>query len=515
MSNGGLKRARQASSEALPWEEVVRISRRETIGVACFVALVTTGLTLGQMPTASQAQQPAPKALPKLEVTAPPTKPKKKAAPAKAPKAASTPETAEAPPSDEGLAIGVRMAPAGGSEFPLDKVPAGISIVTGAQIDRAATPSLADVLNTYVPGATINEALGNPLAADLQFRGFSASPLNGTPQGLAIYQNGVRLNEVFGDSMNWDLIPQIAISEVTVMSNNPVYGLNALGGAVNVTMKDGFSFQGATIDTTFGSFGFKAVAAEAGKGWGNWAAYIGGEWIDETGWRDLSPAEAKRLYADIGVKGLGSEFHLSYTYAKTFLGVVGPTPVDLLDERRENVFTSPQSFDNRMHMLNLTGAVSVTDTLKVSGNAYYRSFSQFRPDGNVSEAIACNQAELPGKVCFEEDDDVLFGRFPNGVGREVKLADLPFGANTVLGGNDTISVDSFSYGGALQAVNKAHLFGRPNQFLVGGSVDLGRARVKSQSELGVLDPQSLVVSGLGIIVDQSLNPELDDDDIEV
>jgi iron complex outermembrane receptor protein len=481
----------------------MRISGRETIGIASSIALATAGLTIGQLPTASQAQQ----ALPPVVVTTPPKK-----APRRAAKTAPAPKVEAPAPEPEGPTA-VRMAPTGGSDLPLDKVPAGISLVSSDQIARTGSPSLTDVVNTYVPGATINEALGNPLAADLQFRGFSASPLNGTPQGLAIYQNGVRLNEVFGDSMNWDLIPQIAISDVTVMSNNPVYGLNALGGAVNVIMKDGFSFQGANIDTRLGSFGFKEVAGEAGHRVGNWAAYIAGEWIDETGWRDLSPAEAKRTYADIGVKGLGSEFHLSYTFANTFLGVVGPTPIELVDERRANVFTSPQSFDNRMHMLNLTGAVSVSDTFKVSGNAYYRSFSQFRPDGNVSEAVACADGV---NLCFEEDDDLLTGRRRDGTPvLSVPLASLPNNINTILGGNDTVSVDSFSYGGTLQGVSKARLFGLPNQLLVGGSIDIGRARTKSESELGVFDPRTLVVSGLGIIIDQSLNPDLDEGDVEV
>jgi outer membrane receptor protein involved in Fe transport len=466
------------------------------------------------MSGASEAQQRPKQTLPDVVVTAPPKKkaPAPKAKPAPVPSAADAPS---APPS--GWAASVRMAPAGGSELPLDKVPAGITLVTGAEIDRAATPAVTEALNTYVPGATVNEALGNPLAADLQFRGFSASPLNGTPQGLAIYQNGVRVNEVFGDSMNWDLVPQIAISDITVMSNNPIYGLNALGGAVNVVMKDGFSFQGGTIDTRFGSFGFKEIAAEAGKRSGNWAAYIGGEWIDETGWRDLSPAEAKRLYADIGVRGVGSEFHLNYTFAETHLGVVGPTPVDLVDERREHVFTSPQTFDNRMHMLNLTGALALTDTLKLTGNAYYRSFSQKRPDGNVSEALACNSGDAAIKdyLCFEEDDDVLFGRFADGTTGKFKIADLPNGANTILGGNDSIAVNSHSYGGTLQAINTARLFNRPNQFLIGASVDLGRAHVRSKSELGILDPETMVVSGLGYVIDQKLNPELDEGDIEV
>src|SRR5262245_30242630 len=471
-------------------------------------------------PPSTAAPAESPPVLPKIEVVAPPKQkvsrppPPAKAAPAPPSPVVEAP-TPPAAPAWAGAAE-VPMAPAGGSELPVDKVPAGISVINASQIERVGSPSITEAINTYVPSVTINEALGNGLATDLQYRGFTASPLNGTPQGLAIYQNGVRLNEVFGDAMNWDLIPQIAIADIVMMSNNPAYGLNALGGAVNVIMKDGFRFQGATVDTRFGSFGHKEVAAEAGQKWGNWATYVAGEWIDNNGWRDLSPAEAKRVYADIGVKGSGSEFHLSYTFADTFLGVVGPSPVELVDERRANVFTSPQSFDNRMQMVNLTGSVSVTDHLKVSGNAYYRGFKQKRPDGNVSEAIACDSAGAnAGLLCLEEPDDVLFGRRANGAIVNVPIAGLPNGDQTVLGGNDRVTVDSFSFGGALQAVSKAHLFNRPNQFLVGASVDLGRAHVTSQSELGVLDPRTLAISGLGIIIDQSLNPALDAGDVEI
>ncbi|HEY7548603.1 MAG TPA: TonB-dependent receptor, partial [Hyphomicrobiaceae bacterium] len=281
-------------------------------------------------------------------------------------------------------------------------------------------------------------------------------------------------------------------------------------------MKDGFTFQGATLDTRLGSFGHKEVAGEAGHTSGNWATYVAGEWIDETGWRDLSPAQAKRAYADIGVKGSGAEFHLNYTFADTFLGVVGPAPVELVDERRATVFTTPQSFDNRMRMLSLTGAVPVLDALKISGNAYYRSFSQKRPDGNVSESIACDPAgENAGLLCFNEPDVVLFGRRTDGTVVNVPTARLPNGMDTVLGSDDGVTVDSFSYGGTLQAVSKAPLFNRPNQLLVGASLDLGQAHVTSQSQLGVLDPRTLVVSGLGIVVDQSLNPDLGPGDIDV
>jgi iron complex outermembrane recepter protein len=527
----------------------MRISGRGLAAICASLALANVALgqvpgQTGETPSAAEPSTPTPETpapaakapvLPKMEVVAPKSAPKKKAArpPAKMLPVATPPPAAPAPaqtsspspgPSPGPVAatpapppaVEVRMSPVAGSELPIDKVPAGVSVVPSALIERAATASITEAINTYVPGATINEALGNALATDLQYRGFTASPLNGTPQGLAIYQNGVRMNEVFGDTMNWDLIPQIAIADIVIMSNNPAFGLNALGGSVNVIMKDGFGFQGASVDSRVGSFGHKELAAEAGQRWGNWATYVAGEWIDDNGWRDVSPASAKRAYADLGVKGSGTEFHLNYTFADTFLGVVGPTPVELLDQRRANVFTSPQSFDNRMQMVNLTGSVSVTDTLKISGNTYYRGFKQTRPDGNVSEAIACDPAgPNAGLLCFEEADDVLFGRRANGSIVNVPIASLPNGDQTVLGGNDHVAVDSFSYGGAVQAVSKAKLFDRPNQFLLGTSLDLGRARAKSQSELGVLDPRSLAVSGLGIIIDQSLNPNLDAGDVEV
>src|SRR5262245_48769037 len=378
----------------------MRISGRGLAAICASLALANVALgqvpgQSGETPSAAEPSTPTPEipapaakapVLPKMEVVAPKSAPKKAPRPpaktlpvATPPPAAPAPAQAASPspgPSPGPVAatpappaaVEVRMSPIAGSELPIDKVPAGVSVVPSALIERAATASITEAINTYVPGATINEALGNALATDLQYRGFTASPLNGTPQGLAIYQNGVRMNEVFGDTMNWDLIPQIAIADIVIMSNNRAFGLNALGGSVNVIMKDGFSFQGATVDSRIGSFGHKEVAAEAGQKWGNWATYVAGEWIDENGWRDLSPASAKRAYWDLGVKGSSTEVHLNYTFADTFLGVVGPTPVQLLDERRANVFTSPQSFDNRMHMVNLTGSVSVTDTLKVSGN---------------------------------------------------------------------------------------------------------------------------------------------------
>jgi len=110
-----------------------------------------------------------------------------------------------------------------------------------------------------MPGVSVNDVTGNPFQPNIDFRGFVASPVSGTPQGLAVYQNGVRINEAFGDTANWDLIPTAAIRSATIVTNNPAFGPNALGGALDVQMKDGFNYHGAELDTMGGSYGRAAV----------------------------------------------------------------------------------------------------------------------------------------------------------------------------------------------------------------------------------------------------------------
>jgi iron complex outermembrane recepter protein len=137
----------------------------------------------------------------------------------------------------------VKMSPVGGSEIALEKVPGAVSTVKTEDLAHSNTPVIEDALQSHVPGVIVTDLQGNEFQKDVQFRGFESSPLNGVPQGLAVYQNGVRINEAFGDIVNWDFIPEIAINDISVVSGNPVFGLNALGGAIVIGMKDGFKLS--------------------------------------------------------------------------------------------------------------------------------------------------------------------------------------------------------------------------------------------------------------------------------
>src|SRR5213076_1315807 len=182
--------------------------------------------------------------------------------------------------------------------------------VGAGQIARTGSLNIADALQQQVPGIIVSDTTGNPFQPGIQFRGFAASPVAGTPQGLAVYQNGVRVNEAFGDIVNWDLIPTAAIKSVAVVTNNPAFGLNALGGAVDVQMKDGFGYHGAEIDTMGGSYGRIQSSAQWGKQVDNVAVYGALEGLHDGGFRNFSASDVRRFYGDVGIKNDQSEFHV-------------------------------------------------------------------------------------------------------------------------------------------------------------------------------------------------------------
>ncbi len=132
--------------------------------------------------------------------------------------------------------------PSGGENR--DNIPAMVQSVPAEDFARTNSPSVTDTLQQQIPGAVSIDVNGNDFSQDLRYRGFVASPRQGTPQGLAVYQNGIRVNEAFGDTVNWDLISPQAIYRADIFTNNPVFGLNALGGAVSLQMKNGFLWQG-------------------------------------------------------------------------------------------------------------------------------------------------------------------------------------------------------------------------------------------------------------------------------
>ena len=158
-------------------------------------------------------------------------------------------EAASPPPLEEVVVV----APYGTAVDPA-LVPANVQRAVAEQLQRSQSLDLTDFLNRQSSSVSTNHAQSNPLQPDFNFRGFTASPLLGLPQGLSVYQNGVRVNEPFGDTINWDLIPLSAVDSVQMLAGaQPVFGLNTLGGALSLQMKNGFSYEGTQAEAYGGS----------------------------------------------------------------------------------------------------------------------------------------------------------------------------------------------------------------------------------------------------------------------
>jgi outer membrane receptor protein involved in Fe transport len=132
----------------------------------------------------------------------------------------------------------ISTTPLGGIGLPANQIPSNIQVIKSQQINKEVGVSVADYLNSNAQGININTTQGNPFQPDISFRGFTASPLVGNPQGMSVYVDGVRVNEPFGDVVQWDLIPNFSIKTMQVVpGSNPVYGLNTLGGAIAIETK--------------------------------------------------------------------------------------------------------------------------------------------------------------------------------------------------------------------------------------------------------------------------------------
>jgi iron complex outermembrane receptor protein len=284
----------------------------------------------------------------------------------------------------------------------------------------------------------------------------------------------------------------MAIERMTLVPNNPIYGLNALGGALSLEMKNGFTYQGVEGEVRGGSFGRRAIAGQAGGQNGNWAGYVTADAINDDGWRDHSPSQLRRMYADVGVRDDKTEFHVNFTGASNNLAGITVTPIELLSRRWNSVYTWPQTTQNNLAFLTANGNYKATDTLSFQGNVYYRGFWQRHVDANTSEAQACDNAgPFSGLICFGDANSPLNGdHIVN-----------PFPPNTVFGQIDRTQTAANSFGGSVQATSTQRVFERDNHFVAGVSLDQGRVQYSGNSELGTIG-QDLFVTGTGVFIDQ-------------
>ncbi len=258
---------------------------------------------------------------------------------------------------------------------------------TAADIAASHAVDLTAFMNRTLAGVYINDIQNNPLQPDLNYRGYTASPLLGTPQGLSVYVDGVRANQPFGDVVSWDLIPRAAIANLALIGgSNPLFGLNTLGGAVAIRTKDGFTAPGAAVQLGYGSYQRRTAEFELGASAANGLhGYITANSFRDDGWRDDSPSKADQIFAKGGWRGEATDIGLSLAFADTDLTGNGLQEQRFLARDRSSVYTKPDNTQNRSGAANLMLEHRFSDVLSLSGNAYYRKIKTRTFNGDINE----------------------------------------------------------------------------------------------------------------------------------
>jgi outer membrane receptor protein involved in Fe transport len=429
-------------------------------------------------------------------------------------------------PLDE---IVVTVTPVGGATgLRKEKIPYNVQSAFSDDIESMQSLNLADFLNRTMGSVSINDAQNNPLQPDISYRGFTASPLLGLAQGLAIYQNGVRINEPLGDTVNWDLLPETAVHSMHLIAgSNPLFGLNTLGGALSVRMKDGFNSPGHHLDLRAGSFGRQVVSAESGGRRDTFAWYGNVHYFEEDGWRDLSPSDAANFYGSLGWKGENSSLNLAGQYGSSELTGNGPVPVELLQTDRDAIFTAPDITENNLYMVSLDGSHSVRDEVVLSGSVFFRRNETDSFNGDASEFTVCRLGSSDALLEGLEGDDlqelelehgeVCEGQFADAAALQSFLNDTAAGlgedpefnlddlsgelsgtgvlADSAI--NNTSTRVQRSYGSDVQLAFSNDFFGKTSQLIVGAAWFTGESDFDSVLELANLNPDTRSTEGLG------------------
>ena len=410
----------------------------------------------------------------------------------------------ETPPAMATVEI-IGTLPLPGLGLPRDQVPANVQTLNGAAATGPGSANLPDALNRRLGSVFVNDIQGNPFQPDINFRGFTASSLLGTPQGMSVYLDGVRVNQPFGDVVSWDLIPRAAIDSVTLMpGSNPLFGLNTLGGALSIRTKDGLRAPGTAVQVLAGSHRRLEVEFEHGghdgRGW-HW--YLTGSGFREDGWRDASPTRLGQLFAKAGWTGERSEVALSAALAPSRLTGNGLQEQRLLAREYSSVYTTPDQTRNRSVLLNLTGSHRLGKAVQLSGNAYYRRIRTATLNGDMNDDALDQALYQPGAAERAALAGAGYSGFPaSGATAEntpfpswrcianVLLEDEPAEkCNGLLNRTDS---RQHNYGLSAQATLSGRLNGRANQFTLGAAYDASRVDFGQSAQFGYLNPDRSV-----------------------
>lgn len=300
------------------------------------------------------------------------------------PCALAEPEVAGAPVAKVEI---IGIAPLYGLGIDRELLPYPVQAADDKTVRKSGGENLAEFMSRTLSGVNVNEVSGSPFQNDITFRGFRASPVLGSSQGLSVYLDGVRVNEPFGDVINWDMVPEAAIGSVVLIPGaNPLYGLSTLGGALAFTTKSGQTHPGFEADLSVSDEGRRrADLAYGWQGAGGWHGFVGTTLFDDDGWREHSPGRLGNVFVKLGRSHGDTDWSASLLGGRSRLLGNGLLPDLLYGDNRRAVYTYPDTTRNRLVQGTLNFTQRFGSDSQLSAVAYARNSRRDTINGDVNE----------------------------------------------------------------------------------------------------------------------------------
>lgn len=381
---------------------------------------------------------------------------------------------------------GVRPTEAGpmpGLLINRDQIPGNVQSAGQRDLRESRALNLGDFMNAEMQGVSVSDYSGNPFQMDVNYRGFTASPQVGTPQGVSVFFDGIRVNEPFGDVVNWDLIPLNAIERFDLFpGSSPLFGLNTLGGALSLRTRSGFSSPGVEMSTLAGSFGRTQAQLSVGAHTDTVGGFAALHYFDEDGWRDDSPSRVRQVFGRGDWRGRHGQLTAAVLFSDNDLIGNGLIPTDLYEQRPESVFTSPDETRNRLVQFSLNGVYDATETLNITAQVYRRESDRDGLNGDMYEGF--DDFSIDHDFVLDSGNQFVAR---NGAAQNRGIGGVTEGAGVVegtpVGLLTPTTLSQTTYGGAVQAN-----WNRPkHKFILGASIDSSDISYRMVQRLGLID----------------------------
>lgn len=280
----------------------------------------------------------------------------------------------------------IGSAPVAGLGIDRQRLPYPVQLASGDAMRRSG--SLGEFMARQLNGVNVNDISGSPFQPDITYRGFRVSPVLGSAQGLSVYLDGVRVNEPFGDVVNWDMLPEAAIGKVQLVpGSNPVYGANTLGGALALTSKSGLLDPGGELEVSVSDAGRRRADLSHGvRDADRWHSFIAATVFEDDGWRAHSAGRLANGLVKVGHDNGDSAWSVSLLGGASKLRGNGLLPDSLYASERGAAYTFPDITRNHLAQATLNVQRQWDSGWELTAVAYARNSRRDSINGDLNDA---------------------------------------------------------------------------------------------------------------------------------